>query len=73
MSEQFVEALSKWLPIQREAATRVLRITETEREMFIAQGALRVLDMLTRCVEEPTREFGTLWPLDEEAEEQENT
>ena len=66
MSE-FLTALKEWVPTQVSAAQYELeRTTATEREMFTAQGALKVLRKLQSAIESPSYEFGNLWRPDED-------
>jgi hypothetical protein len=69
MSE-FLTALEEWVPSQVAAAQHELeRTTASDREMYTAQGALRVLRKLQSAIESPSYEFGNLWRPDEDKPE----
>lgn len=73
MSVEFISALQQWLPMQADAAVRVLRrSTSSERDCDRARGQLDVIEALVRAVENPAEEFGSLWPLSEEDGEEED-
>lgn len=73
MSFEFVEALAKWLPREEADSVRKLKNkSSTERESDFCRGQLEVLEKLARLLENPQREFGDLWPLPKEDEDDED-